>query len=75
MPRPPRIQPRGLSRLDAAYYLSISPSKFDEMRKDGRVRPARLIDGRKVWDVRQLDETFDDLPLESDEDDDWTPTA
>jgi hypothetical protein len=44
------IEPRGFSRVEAARYLGISPSKFDEMRKDGRVGPARMIDGRKVWD-------------------------
>jgi hypothetical protein len=63
----PRIEPRGLSRVDAAHYLGISPSKFDEMRKDGRVGPARMIDGRKVWDVRDLDLAFEALPLESNE--------
>jgi hypothetical protein len=62
-PGPPR---RGLSRVDAAYYLGISPSKFDELRKDGRVGPARLIDGRKVWDVRDLDLAFEALPFEFD---------
>jgi hypothetical protein len=41
-----------MSRVDAAHYLGISPSKFDEMRKGGRVGPARMIDGRNVWDVR-----------------------
>jgi hypothetical protein len=56
---------RGLSRIDAAIYLGISPSKFDELRKDGRVPPARLIDGRKVWDVRDLDFAFEAFPLES----------
>lgn len=47
-----RVEPRGLSRADAAHYLDISPSKFDEMRKDVRAGPARMIDGRDVWDVR-----------------------
>jgi hypothetical protein len=51
-----------LSRVEAAAYLGISPSKFDEMRKDGRVGPAKLIDNRKVFDVRMLDEVFDALP-------------
>jgi hypothetical protein len=37
-------------------YLGVSPSKFDAMRKDGRIGPAKLIDGRKVFDVRMLDE-------------------
>jgi hypothetical protein len=59
---PPESRPsprRGLSRVEAALYLGISPSKFDELRKDGRVGPARLIDGRKVWDVRELDLAFE----------------
>jgi hypothetical protein len=65
---------RGLSRVEAAIYLGISPSKFDELRKDGRVGPARLIDGRKVWDVRDLDLAFEALPMESnDAAEDWTP--
>jgi hypothetical protein len=62
---------RGLSRVEAALYLGISPSKFDELRKDGRVGPAHIIGGRKVWDTRDLDETFDASPLEDDHGD-WT---
>ena len=65
---------RGLSREEAAAYLGISPSKFDELRKDGRVGAARLIDGRKVWDILALDQAFDALPFEGhDVDDDWKP--
>jgi hypothetical protein len=72
MPKHP-IEPRGLSRIKAARYLGISPSKFDELRKDGRVGPARLIDGRKVWDVRDLDAAFEALPMESTNvDEDWS---
>ena len=67
------IEPRGLSRVDAAHYLGISPSKFDEMRKDRRVGPARMIDGRKVWDVRDLHLAFEALPMETnDAAEDWT---
>ena len=81
MSRPPTIalgpsRPiprRGLSRVEAAMYLGISPSKFDGMRKDGRIGPAKVIDGRKVFDVRMLDEIFDALPDENnDEAEDWT---
>jgi hypothetical protein len=81
MSRPPTIalrssRPilrRGLSRVEAAMYLGISPSKFDKMRKDGRIGPAKVIDGRKVFDVRTLDEDFDALPDENhDEAEDWT---
>lgn len=52
---------RGLSRLDAAVYVGVSPSKFDQLVDDGRMPGPRRIDGRKVWDVRELDLCFDDL--------------
>jgi hypothetical protein len=64
---------RGLSRVEAAMYIGISPSKFDQMRADGRIGPAKLIDGRKVFDIRDLDQAFDALPSEDhDKADDWT---
>jgi predicted DNA-binding transcriptional regulator AlpA len=53
---------RGLSRTDAANYVGVGPSKFDELVADGRMPPPRRIDGRKVWDVRELDISFEDLP-------------
>jgi predicted DNA-binding transcriptional regulator AlpA len=53
---------RGLCRNDAAMYVGVGPSKFDEMVSDGRMPRARRIDGRKVWDVRELDQSFEDLP-------------
>jgi hypothetical protein len=63
---------RGLSREESAVYFCISPSKFDQLRKDGRVGPPRLIDGRKVWDIRVLDEAFDNFPVEGEEtQEDW----
>lgn len=70
------IPRRGLSREEAAAYIGISPSKFDEMRKDGRIGPAKLIDARKVWDIHQLDEIFETLPSEGPPDlqtDEWKP--
>lgn len=64
--------PRGLCREDAARWIGISPRKFDEMRKDGRIGPAKIIDGRKLWDIRGLDTAFDALPDENGGDDnDW----
>jgi excisionase family DNA binding protein len=55
---------RGLSRTEAAIYLGISPSKFDQLVDDGRMPRPRMIDNRKVWDVHELDVAFDDLPRE-----------
>lgn len=64
---------RGLSRVEAAIYLGISPSKFDELRKSGRVGPAKVLDGRKLYAIEMLDEFFDTLPAESDDPtEDWT---
>ena len=53
---------RGLSRDEAAMYVGISAAKFDQLVADGRMPRARRIDGRMVWDVRELDLYFDDLP-------------
>jgi predicted DNA-binding transcriptional regulator AlpA len=55
---------RGLSRTEAAMYLGISASKFDELVSDGRAPRPRMIDCRKVWDVLELDLAFDELPRE-----------
>lgn len=55
---------RGLSRVEAAMYLGVSPSKFDEMVSDKRAPAPRRIDTRKVWDVRELDLSFEALPRE-----------
>jgi len=55
------IVPRGLSRIEAADYIGISPSKFDELVKDGRMPKAVEIDARRVWDRSDLDEAFDTL--------------
>jgi predicted DNA-binding transcriptional regulator AlpA len=59
---PQRIEPRGLSRIDAAAYLGVSPSMFDLMVKDGRMPPPKRINSRTVWDRRQLDAAFENLP-------------
>lgn len=59
LPPPTR---RGLKRVEAADYIGVSPTKFDEMVADGRMPKPKRADGRKVWDVRALDSSFDALP-------------
>lgn len=69
------IPRRGLSREEAAIYLGVSPSKFDELRRIGQVGAPRLIGSRKVWDVRELDYAFDSFPYEEGDESraaDWT---
>ena len=63
---------RGLSRIEAAMYIGISPSKFDELVEDGRMPKAIRLDGRKLWDIRELDAAFDAFSDEADlADDTW----
>ena len=64
------IEPRGLSRIDAAYYVGVSASKFDEMVKDGRMPSPKRINSRTVWDRRRLDAAFENLP-DGNEDNPW----
>ena len=59
------IPRRGLSRDEAAMYIGISASKFDDLVRDGRMPGPKRIDSRKVWDVRDLDVAFDALPSEN----------
>ena len=59
---PPSLVPRGLSRVQSATYVGVSPSKFDDMVNDGRMPKPKRIDARTVWDRQQLDEAFMALP-------------
>ena len=62
---------RGLSRTEAAMYIGISGSKFDELVADGRMPAPVKIDGRKLWDIRDLDLAFDELPREDSTPNSW----
>jgi predicted DNA-binding transcriptional regulator AlpA len=59
---PPSLPPRGLSREQAAAYIGVSPSHFDSQVKDKVLPEPRLLGGRTLWDIRDLDAAFDQLP-------------
>lgn len=59
---PSWFTPRGFSRTQAAAYVGVSPSLFDEMIKDTRMPSPRLINTRTVWDRVEIDLAFDALP-------------
>ncbi len=73
---PTNLPPRGLSRVQAAAYIGISPSLFDEMVRDGRMpKPAR-INARTVWDRVKLDDAFAALSdAVTDDDDPWSKVS
>jgi len=53
--------PRGLSRDEAARYIGIGPTLFDELVQAGRMpRPVR-IGKRVIWDRLKIDAAFADL--------------
>lgn len=56
--------PRGMARAEAARYIGVGTTKFDELVADGRMPKPKRIDGRKVWDRVALDLAFTDLPSE-----------
>jgi predicted DNA-binding transcriptional regulator AlpA len=66
-PSQTEFPPRGLSRVQAAYYVGVSTSLFDEMVVDGRMPKPREINRRRVWDRQQVDMAFDMLPGGSEE--------
>jgi len=73
---PRSLAPRGLSRVQAAAYIGVSPSLFDEMVKDGRMPKPTRINARTVWDRVKLDEAFAALSDSGrDGDDPWGNVA
>lgn len=70
---PVSCPPRGLSRAQAAEYVGVSATLFDEMVDDGRMPHPKRINARTVWDRLQLDAAFAALPTkeERNEWDDW----
>jgi predicted DNA-binding transcriptional regulator AlpA len=67
--------PRGLSRVEAAAYVGVSPTTFDRMISDGLMpRPIRIY-GRTVWDLRKLDAAFAALDRTEEAADPWSRMA
>lgn len=63
-PDPIAYPPRGFSRDEAARYVGVGVTKFDEMVADGRMPRPKRIDGRVVWDRLKIEAAFSDLPEE-----------
>jgi excisionase family DNA binding protein len=61
-PDPIAYPPRGLSRDEAARYVGVGATKFDEMVADGRMPRPKRVDGRVIWDRLRIEAAFSDLP-------------
>ena len=72
------IVPLGLARIQAADYIGISPSLFDQLVADGRMPQPRMLNARTVWDRWEIEAAFGALPhrndgdkTDNDDDDEW----
>jgi excisionase family DNA binding protein len=68
---PLSLAPRGLSRGQAAEYIGVGVTKFDQMVHDGRMPRPKRIDGRLVWDRIKLDDAFEGLDDDSGPRNEW----
>jgi len=68
---PASLAPRGLSRVQAAAYIGVSPSLFDELVKDERMPQSIRINSRVLWDRMALDQAFAALSDAKDGNDPW----
>nr|WP_174800066.1 hypothetical protein [Methylobacterium currus] len=59
---PVSLPPRGLSRIEAAAFVGVSPNLFDEMVRDGRMPQPKLVNARVIWDRIKVEAHFEALP-------------
>ena len=59
---PASLPPRGLNRVEAAAYVGVSPTLFDEMVRDRRMPKPKRANARAIWDRLSLDHAFVALP-------------
>ena len=51
-------------RDEAARYIGVGATKFDEMVADRRMPRPKCVDGRVIWDRFKIEAAFTDLPEE-----------
>lgn len=72
---PRSLPPRGLSRLEAAAYVGMGPTKFDELVAAKLMPGPKRVGSRVIWDRKALDSAFDALPDDNGRDDPWEDVA
>ncbi len=59
---PPATQ--SLNRIEAARYVGVSPTRFDQLVREKLMPAAKRVGVRRISDVRALDPAFDTFPTE-----------
>lgn len=52
---------RCMNREEAARYIGLGTTMFDQLVKDGRMPEPIRIGSRTIWDIHSLDAAFDRL--------------
>ncbi len=60
---------RGLNRKEAAGYVGVSSSLFDELVEDGRMPKPFKINSRVIWDIRLIEDAFNEISMQSEQTD------
>jgi len=63
---PASLAPIAVRREIAAASIDVSPTKFDDLVRDGSMPPARMIGSRRVWLLEELRARALDLPTADD---------
>jgi hypothetical protein len=56
-----KMTPLGLSRSQAAEYIGVGLTKFDELVRTGQMPKPKKIGSRTLYDRRLLEASFDEL--------------
>lgn len=56
---------RGLSRIEAAEVVGVSPTLFDAMVADGSMPRPKKVGRRLLWDSWEINRSFSALPDET----------
>lgn len=68
---PANLAPRGLSRAEAAAYVGVGTTLFDQMVSEGLMPAPKRYRGRVIWDRLALDAAFANLPDDATEAVEW----
>ncbi len=66
---PPTLAPLGLDRVEAAAFIGVGVTMFDQLVREGTMPQPRTIKGRLVWHRAELEKAFSALPVRSAEGD------
>jgi predicted DNA-binding transcriptional regulator AlpA len=55
----------GLDRIEAAEYVGVGTTLFDQMVADGRMPKPKVINSRRIWYRPELEKAFAQLPTDA----------